>query len=213
MDMPELDFTLETFNGHDRATPARGATFLGLQERAPVWSHPTMALWYPDRLQEAMGWNPRRFKLEGKGRVFLHPDGRHYGHPHTTPRRWALWVKGILDGRHPVAVINTHLINNAWGPSIRGERQLRRKLWRRGWRTVKRLRHQLEAEGYAVFILGDLNRALRWWEKFGENVLGLGFDHIVYPDDVILVEAWLGDAHGSDHRPLFGSFRFPQVRP
>lgn len=201
-------FTVETFNGHDNTTPVRGATFVGLQERGKAFHGPEVRMWAPHGLQEAMGWDPSRFRLEDKGREQLHEDGRWYGHPHTTPTRWALWVAGVLDGRHKVAVIDTHLINNAWGAPIRGERRLRRRLWRKGWRTVKQLRRRLEGRGYAVFIIGDLNRALRWWDKLGESVLGVGFDHIFYPRQVDLVGSWLGDANGSDHRPLFGSFRF-----
>ena len=48
-----------------------------------------------------------------------------------------------------IAVIDTHLINNAFGVSIRGERRLRRRLWRKAWREVKRLRRWLQKQGYA----------------------------------------------------------------
>lgn len=203
-------FTVQTFNGHDEAQPVRGATFVGLQERGPVWStrEHSLHIWYPTGLQEALGWDAHRFEVEDKGKVFLHRSGRFYGRPHTTPPRWALWAAGVLDGRHKVAVINTHLINNAWGAPIRGERRLRRKLWREGWAEVKRLRRRLEARGYAVFIIGDLNRTLRWWET-PQHVLGAGFDRIFWPwRHVDQLEAWYGDANGSDHRPLFGLFRF-----
>lgn len=212
MKTPELDFSVETFNGHDNTKPVRGATFVGLQERGSNWTSPTVETWYPDGLQEAIGWNPRRFKLEAKGRLFLHEDGRHYGHPNTTPTRWALWIKGVLDGVHKVAVINTHLVNNAWGLAIRGERRLRRKLWRLGWRKVRALRRRLKTAGYAVFIVGDLNRTLRFWETM-QRVVGAGFDRIFYPAAVDQLEAWYGDDNGSDHRPLFATFRFKPVLP
>lgn len=204
---PELDFTVETFNGHDNTLPIRGATFVGLQERGATWSSPAVHMWYPPGLQEALGWNPRRFVPDDHGKEFLHHDGRFYGHPLTTPERWALWVKGTLDGAHKVAVICTHLINNAWGNPIRGERRLRRRLWRKGWKIVQQLRHRLEAEGYAVFIVGDLNRVLKFWQ-ITHRVIGAGFDRIFYPATVHQLEAWYGDDNGSDHRPLFGSFRF-----
>lgn len=201
-------FTVETFNGHDNTTPVRAATFVGLQERGKAFHGPEVQMWYPHGLQEAIGWDPVRFKLEAKGREYLHGNGVSYGHPDTTPPRWALWITGTLDGCHRVAVINTHLINNAFGPSIRGERRLRRKLWRRGWRKVKALRDRLEAKGYAVFVIGDLNRQLAWWQT-PQHVLGAGFDRIFWPHrQVDQLEAWYGDANGSDHRPLFGSFRF-----
>lgn len=204
-------FTLETFNGHDQAAPARGATFVGLQERAPlerleaVFADLGLTLWAPAGLQEAMAWDSDRFTLEGKGREFLHGDGRSYGHPLTTPERWALWIAGRLDG-HKVAVIDTHLINNAYGAPIRGERRLRRRLWRKGWRVVKRLRRRLEALGYAVFVVGDLNRTARYWTP--PRTYGRGFDRIMWPRQVEPLEAWPGNANGSDHRPLFASFRF-----
>lgn len=200
-------FTVQTFNGHDNTTPVRGATFVGLQERGKAFHGPEIQMWYPFGLQEAMGWDPERFKVDSKGREYLHGSGRSYGKPDTTPPRFALWVAGTLDGIHKVAVINTHLINNAWGKAIRGERRLRRKLWRKAWKIVKALRKRLEALGYAVFIIGDLNRALRFWET-PQHVLGAGFDRIFYPRDVEQLECWYGDANGSDHRPLFGSFRF-----
>lgn len=200
-------FTVQTFNGHDTAQPVAAATFVGLQERGPYWSHhPTLRMWYPAGLQEAIGWNPLRFVVEAKGRVRLHDDGRSYGHPNTTPVRYALWARGLLDGRK-VAFINTHLINNAWGKAIRGERALRRKLWRKGWQIVQRLARRLRRLGYAVFILGDLNRVLRFWEKL-RNVIGRGFDRIVYPTSVEVLDTWTGDPNGSDHAPLFGRFRF-----
>lgn len=205
--MTETTFTVETFNGHDNVKPVKAATFLGLQERGATWTSPHMHMWYPAGLQEALGWNPLRFKVESHGREFLHGDGKSYGHPNTSPSRWALWAAGLLDGRK-VAVIDTHLVNNAWGDPIRGERRLRRKLWRLGWRKVKQLRARLEREGYAVFIFGDLNRTLRFWHKLRENVLSSTFDHILYPDEVELLESWTGDPNGSDHKPLFGRFRF-----
>lgn len=203
-------FTVETFNGHDTAQPAKAATIVGLQERGPEWH--ALHMWYPPGLQEAIGWNGLRFKIENQGRRFLHHDGVYFGHPNTTPERWALWIAGELDGRK-VAFIDTHLINNAWGKSIRGERRLRRRLWRKAWREVKQLRNELERQGYAVFIIGDLNRTLPLWRKLGENVLGAGFDHIVYPDQVEMLEAWAGDPNGSDHKPLFGRFRFKEAAP
>lgn len=228
-------FTVETFNGHDNTQPVRAATFVGLQERGAKWTNgerwsepdgwvgetlaavqargpQDLTMWYPVGLQEAIGWDPKRFELDAKGREFLHHSGTYYGHPNTTPDRWALWIKGTLDGVHKVAVINTHLINNAWGEAIRGERRLRRKLWRKAWRIVKRLRRRLEAEGYVVFIIGDLNRVLKFWETTF-RVLGAGFDRIFYPAAVDQLEAWYGDDNGSDHRPLFGKFRFKPVLP
>lgn len=198
-------FTVETFNGHDTALPKRAATFVALQERGPEWH--ALHTWYPAGLQEAMGWNGLRFKIMEQGRRFLHHDGKHYGHPNTTPERWALWIAGALDDQL-LAVIDPHLINNAWGDPIRGERRLRRRLWRKGWGIVKQLRRELERHGYVVFIAGDLNRTLRWWHKLGEHVISHGFDHIFYPDQVELLESWTGDPNGSDHAPLFGRFRF-----
>lgn len=200
-------FSVETFNGHDNTKPLKSATFVGLQERGGTWTSPSMSMWYPSGLQEAIGWDTTRFKLEDKGKVFLHQDGRYYGHPLTTPKRWALWIKGTLDDHNKVAVINTHLINNAFGISIRGERRLRRKLWRIGWRKVRALRRDLEREGYQTFIVGDLNRDLRFWET-PQRVLGAGFDRIFFPAGVDQLEAWYGDPNGSDHRPLTGTFRF-----
>lgn len=206
----EQSFTVETFNGHDNEPPTQPATFVGLQEHGPEWHG--VHMWYPPGLQEAIGWDGRRFTIEGQGKRFLHHDGVFYGHPDTTPERWALWIKGTLDGTHKIAIINTHLINNAWGDSIRGERRLRRRLWRKGWREVKALRRRLKAEGYAVFIIGDLNRVLRFWETL-LRVVGAGFDRIFYPPAVDQLEAWYGDANGSDHRPLFATFRFKPVLP
>lgn len=200
-------FTVETFNGHDNTQPVKPATFVGLQERGAPWSHPSLQMWYPPGLQEAMGWNPLRFKLEARGRLFLHDDGVSYGHPDTTPQRWALWIGGTFDGDWKLAVIDTHLVNNAFGVSLRGERRLRRKLWRIGWRKVRKLQRQLEAEGYDVFVLGDLNRTLRFWQKLAQPLLSSRYDHVFYPAAAQLIESWTGDANGSDHRPLFGRFR------
>lgn len=209
--MTEQSFTVETFNGHDHIAPSKGATIVGLQERGPEWAPANLQMWRPVGLQEALGWMPLRFVVEERGRVFLHHDGRFYGHPDTTPERWALWARGTLDG-HKVAVINTHLINNAWGEAIRGERRLRRRLWRKGWKLVKRLRRQLQREGCAVFIIGDLNRKLAFWQKLGERVISHGYDHVFYPREVELLESWTGDGNGSDHRDLFGRFRWRAKR-
>lgn len=208
---PGQSFVVQTFNGLDKAQPKRGATILGLQERGPVWKNASPRMWYPAGLQEAMGWNPLRFKLAERGKVQLHKSGRALGHPNTTPARWALWVAGYLDG-YPCAFINTHLINNAFGPDKRGNRRLRRRLWRQGWREVKKLRRELWRQGWrAVFILGDLNRGLRWWQKLNENTVAHGYDHIIYPAEAELIDWWLGDANGSDHRPVFARFRLPAV--
>lgn len=213
MTLETKPFTVCTFNGHDNASPPRGATFLGLQERdrlkdLEALERDGLTLWAPPGLQEAIAWDPQRFTLEAKGREFLHGDGRSYGHPLTTPSRWALWIAGTLDGVHRTAVICTHLINNAWGAAIRGERRLRRRLWRKGWSIVLRLRKRLERKGYAVFLVGDLNRADRYWHGHTTRILGRGFDRILWPEAVEDLEAWTGDANGSDHLPLFGRFRW-----
>lgn len=203
-------FTVETFNGHDNTPPAAMATFVGLQERAPnaaLRVNLTGLRLFAPTPQEAIAWQPRRFEVHEADHVRLHGDGRSYGHPNTTPVRYALWVAGVLDGQWPVAIINTHLVNNAYGPAIRGERRLRRRLWRKGWRIVKRLRRRLEDEGYVVLIVGDLNRTVRWWEHL-TDVVGRGFDRIIYRGRLVdVLETWEGKANGSDHRPLFARLR------
>lgn len=208
--MTDHSFTVETFNGHDTAAALRSATFLGLQERGKRKTYTSMTLWLPTE-QEGLGWNPLRFVVERRGRVMLHTDGVSYGHPNTTPERWALYVAGRLDG-HRLAVIDTHLVNNAFGVSLRGERHLRRKLWRLGWRKVQRLKRDLEGQGYPVIVLGDLNRTLRFWHKLNRPVISSGFDHIFYPPEIELLESWTGDPNGSDHKPLFGRFRFKATK-
>lgn len=204
-------FTVQTFNGHDEVRPVRAATFVGLQERGPVMTGAGLATWYPAGLQEALAWDQGRFRVEDKGKVQLHGSGRSMDSPNTTPPRWALWVAGVLDGEHRVAVINTHLVNNAWGPVIRGERVLRRKLWWTGWVKVLILRRTLRRKGYEPFLLGDFNRTERNWHS-KRNVLGRGFDRLFYPAAVALLRSWTGDPNGSDHRPLFGEFRFKADR-
>lgn len=198
-------FTVETFNGHDNTMPIRGATFVGLQERGPVWHG--VHMWYPAGLQEALGWDTSRFVAHDKGREFLHGSGVSYDSPNTTPPRWALWAAGVLDDKWQLAVICTHLVNNGWGEDIRGERKLRRKLWWIGWTKVLLLRRRLRRKGYAVILVGDFNRTDRYWHS-KRNVIGRGFDRIFYPANVDLLRSWTGDDNGSDHKPLFGQFRF-----
>lgn len=200
-------FTVQTFNGHDKAVALRSSTLLGLQERAMGKTYTSMHLFAPDGMQEAIGWTPLRFHVEDRGLELLHRSGRFFGQPNTTPPRHALWVVGLLDG-HPVGLINTHLINNAWGAPIRGERKLRRRLWWSGWSKVRKLERELTRQGYPPFITGDLNRAHRYWPREPARMIGTGFDRIIYPPTVELLEAWSGDPNGSDHKPVLARFRF-----
>lgn len=203
-------FTVVTHNTFDRAAPPAG-TVVAVQERPPLdvlrRGLPDHDHVYPERGHLAVSWDPQRLTDVASWTTRIYRSGAWHGQPGTTPTGYMQVLTGELDGRTRVAVINVHLVNNAFGPVKRGERELRRKLWWQGWGAVKRQRRLLRRRGFRVFVVGDLNRKARFWRSL-RRVLGAGYDQLRYPSAVELLGAHRPDPQGSDHRPIVARFRF-----
>ena len=204
-------FTVQTFNSHDTAAPER-TTFVHLTERPP---RPVLerdlgyyGIYYPPRGTDAFLWDRKRLTMEGAKIEQAWESGRAHGKPGTTPTGYVLSWWGVLDAGEKVAFVGSHLVNNAFGPPIRGERPLRLMLWWQGWRAMTAEARRLRKLGYRVFKLGDFNRKPRYWPNILERSIGVGYDRIIWPAAVELLSAWRGNRNGSDHRPLIGRFRF-----
>jgi hypothetical protein len=208
-------FTVETYNAHDRGSPA-SATFVHVSERprlavlkAALPGHEWM---FPARGSDTMGYDTARLKVHDCKIEQAWESGADHGQPGTTPDGFVLsWWGEFRDPVDPgerVAFVCAHLVNNAFGPNLRGERELRLRLWWQGWRAMTREARRLRGMGYVVFKLGDLNRRPRYWSRILERSIGVGYDRIVYPPAVVLLRSWRGAKSGSDHRPLIGEFRF-----
>lgn len=209
--------TVETYNAFDRGVPA-AAHFIHVTERP---THAVLeefaaehgyALFYPARGTDAMLWDPDRLDVENVKVIDAWKSGREHGRPGTTPHGFVLsWWGYDLVAQSKVAFVGSHLVNNAFGPPIRGERRLRRRLWRQGWRVMRKEARRLRRLGYLVFKLGDLNRRPVHWDGILDRSIGVGYDRIVYPPAVQLAGASRGPARGSDHKPLIGEFQFKEA--
>jgi hypothetical protein len=204
--------TVETYNAGDVGTPSP-AHFIHITERP---SHDVLeryaaargwALYYPDEGTDALIWDTDRLDVDNVQITLAWKSGREHGQPGTTPRGYVLswWGTDLLTGRK-VAFVGAHLVNNAFGAPIRGERRLRRALWKQGWAAMGKEAQRLRRLGYVVFKLGDLNRRPRYWPGILARSIGAGYDRIVYPPAVDLRRAWRGPSNGSDHKPLVGEF-------
>ena len=209
--MTSKPFTVQTYNAHDKGIPER-TTFVHLTERPPVIHLDGLLkagyeAFYPQRGTDAMLWETKRLTKHGTSIEQAWESGRDHGVPGTTPDGFVLSWWGELDGDEQVGFVGSHLVNNAFGPNLRGERALRLKLWWQGWRAMRAEAKRLRAMGYKVFKLGDLNRRPRYWPQVLERSIGVGYDRVIYPLSVKLMRSWRGDRAGSDHRPLIGQFR------
>lgn len=209
--MRKRPLSVETYNAHDRGAPTF-AHFVHVTERPSEFvlrgALSNHRWFYPDRGSDAMGYDSIRLERHGDKIEQAWKSGREHGKPGTTPRGFVLswWGRDRISGEL-VAFVGGHLVNNAFGPPIRGERALRRRLWWQGWKAMRREAKRLQALGYTVFKLGDLNRRPRWWPNILTRSIGPGYDRIVYPTAVVeLVGAHRGPANGSDHKPLIGEF-------
>lgn len=202
--------SVETYNAFDRGAPSF-AHLVHITERPSVFvlqgALPNHHWFYPLRGTDAIGFDTIRLEEHGHRIEQAWKSGREHGKPGTTPRGYVLswWGLDRAPGRK-VAIVGAHLVNNAFGPPIRGERRLRRKLWRQGWRAMRREARRLRLLGYTVFKLGDLNRRPINWPNILERSIGVGYDRIIYPAAVLLVGASRGPSNGSDHKPLIGEF-------
>lgn len=210
-------FTVQTYNAHDRGIPER-TTFIHITERPPREVLERFAaqygygLFYPKRGSDAMLWDESRLSPEGMICEQEWESGRDHGVPGTTPDGFVLSWWGRLDDElddgDEVAFVGSHLVNNAFGPILRGERWLRLRLWRQGWRAMKDKTRHFRRSGYRTFRLGDLNRRPRYWRQIVKRSIGIGYDRIIHPlATVKLLRSWRGDREGSDHRPLIGQYR------
>lgn len=196
-------WTCATYNAGDVGTPPT-AHVVAIQERPPardiakalplhdvLYPGPSaLAFAYDGKRVEVLGWKLRKI---------------HGGRAKVTPARFVLEVRCKVDGQR-VAFLNSHLVNNSFGPVVRGERAYRLDLWMRGWAVITARRVAL-AGRYKVFALGDFNRKAPYWRD-AKRVVGEGYDRIFYPRGVQLVESWHGERAGSDHRPLVAKFKF-----
>lgn len=205
-------FTIATFNAFDRGRPPE-ATIVACQERPPLitlqHALPQYRHFYPDDGSDSISWDPARFRDVETTIRRISRSGRWHGQPNTSPARFMLTTSGLLDGEK-VAVINAHLVNNAFGPVKRGERALRLKLWTQGWTAILREKRRLRRLGYRVFVVGDFNRKARYWPSL-VRVIGNGYDQLRYPKSVTLMGAWRGERNGSDHHPIIARFRIPNL--
>jgi hypothetical protein len=210
-------FTVQTYNAHDKGTPER-TTFIHITERPPRPVLEAFAaqygygLFYPKRGTDAMLWDESRLSPEGYVCEQEWESGRDHGVPGTTPDGFVLSWWGRLDDElddgDEVAFVGSHLVNNAFGPILRGERWLRLKLWWQGWNAIRVKARHFRKSGYRTFKLGDFNRRPAHWPQIVSRSIGIGYDRIIHPASAKLLKAWRGDREGSDHRPLIGQYRF-----
>lgn len=204
--------TVETYNAGDVGVPS-WAHFVHITERPSVFvlqgALPNHRWFYPTRGTDALGYDSIRLEQHGAQIEQAWESGRDHGKPGTTPDGFVLswWGVDRATGRK-VAFVGSHLVNNAFGPPIRGERRLRRMLWKQGWKAMRREAKRLRALGYVVFKLGDLNRRPRYWPNILERSIGVGYDRIIYPPAVLFAGARRGPSRGSDHKPLIGEFNW-----
>lgn len=214
MTPPEPDrlrLDVATFNAGDDGNPPN-ADLVAIQE-APedVRDHygPRWRVWQPPRNRSlAIASRKSKFHRDERGILKAH-DGR----AGVTPGRHVMWETYDTDAG-PLALVNTHVINNAWGINIRGERGFRLKCWWRTVRLTRRVVRRLRREDHLVFVAGDFNRVGRW------AIGGLKdasprerYDRIFYTRrhkrtgrKVKLLRAELGKRRGSDHAPIVCEF-------
>ena len=213
--MTSKPFTVQTYNAHDKGIPER-TTFVHLTERPPVIHLDGLLkagyeAFYPQRGTDAMLWETKRLTKHGTSIEQAWESGRDHGVPGTTPDGFVLSWWGRLDDElgdgDEVAFVGSHLVNNAFGPNLRGERALRLRLWHQGWSAMRDKARHFRKAGYRTFRLGDLNRRPRYWLAIVSRSIGIGYDRVIHPLSVKLLRSWRGDREGSDHRPLIGQYR------
>lgn len=204
-------FTVETYNAHDRGAPAP-ANLVHITERPSLavlrGALPNHTWFYPARGSDAIGVDSIRYEEHGHQIIQGWESGRDHGKPGTTPDGYVLswWGRDLVTGEK-IALVGSHLVNNAFGPILRGERALRRMLWGQGWRAMRVEAKRLRRLGYRVIKLGDLNRRPRWWPRVLERSVGSGYDRIFVPASFEDLESWRGPKNGSDHAPLIVRLR------
>lgn len=172
--------------------------------------------WRPRKNRRlAFSWDPAVFKAAIHG--YRHA---YYGIPAFTPNTGVAYTAGRV-GDHPVAVVVTHLINNAFGPNLRGRRRLRRRLWTKGLNVALELVHELQDDGYMVFLVGDFNRHDRGFVPGMVDSAGTHgmtpYDRVFYPrasTGRMARFAWVkrGSLLGSDHMPYTVAFRLEAAK-
>lgn len=208
----ETPFVVETFNAHDRGVPSP-AHLIHVTERPSIFvlqgALPTHRWFYPSRSSDAIGYDSIRYEQHGTRLIHAWRSGRHHGKPGTTPEGYVLswWGQDRVTGEK-TALVGSHLVNNAFGPILRGERPLRLKLWHQGRRAMRREAQRLRRLGYTVIPLGDLNRRPRWWPKILDRSVGAGYDRIIVPPALEVLRTWRGKRQpGVDHLALLVELR------
>lgn len=174
------------------------------------------AAWRPRKNRRlAFSWRPAVFQVRDHG--YRHA---YWGIPLFTPNTGAAWITGRV-GDHQIAVVVTHLINNAFGPNLRGRRRLRRRLWAKGLSVALQLVHELQDQGYLVFLVGDFNRHERGFVPGLVDSAGTHgmtpYDRVFYPRASTGRMArfqWVkrGRLLGSDHMPYTTAFRLEAAK-
>ena len=208
-------FRVGTYNAHDVGLPPNNLAVCYVTERPTVnvlkqfcAQHGLeFKAWF--RGTDAFIWNPERFAEHGTNIIHAWRSGRFHGKPGTTPEGYVESLWGELDGEK-VAFVGSHLVNNAFGENLRGERELRLKLWYQGWRAIRAEVWRLRKLGYkVVFKLGDFNRRPGFWKDILKRSIGVGYDRVIHPGALVdLLGQYRGEFNGSDHRPLIGVYRF-----
>lgn len=174
------------------------------------------AAWRPRKNRRlSFSWRPAVLKVEEHG--YRHA---YYGIPLFTPNTGAAWIAGRIDD-HQVAVVVTHLMNNAFGPDLRGRRRLRRRLWTKGLNVALEVVHELRDKGYLVFLVGDFNRHQRGFVPGMVDAAGTQgmtpYDRVFYPrasTGRMARQRWVkrGRRLGSDHMPYTVAFRLEAAK-
>lgn len=121
-----------TYKARFRRFFGPGRRIAGIRREVPIA--------YPSRWKTVAAWSKRR----------------HLGIPHITPNRYDVIVKAITVDGIRVALLNTHMISEAWTHNDKTTK-LRRALWRRHHKRTHKAVARLRDAGYSVILAGDLN--------------------------------------------------------
>lgn len=208
---------MTTFGTHNLldhvGTPSVFADILlfteAIPERVRASLEPLGYVVAPCRWQKdlVIAWKRGTFepKRDRKGRIKSRWLLAHPGVAKVTPHRGTYWIKGTLDDRRTVLLVE-HRINAAFPPYRRGEATFRRASW--SWHTRLTLRQirRFRRQGLLVIAGGDLNTTHGVSGYKGElHEAGAHFDRLGSTQPIRAVE--LLSNMGSDHPRLKAEIR------
>lgn len=124
----------------------------------------------------------------------------------VSPARFVCWVELDVKG-FPVAVVNCHFISKPHSDPWRLEQ------WRNNRRVLREVHAELEARGFYVVVLGDVNVAK--WDVLSPDLMepryregGPTVDRVALGAGVTATGFHLGTNGGSNHQPIIGTAHF-----